>query len=81
MEYKLFLFDLISIRKIFNKDLKHVFVFKDISPTLADMKNTQISMPGMKIALTVAGIHDHVAVLPTKTKPKKLVFQGCDGKQ
>lgn len=53
---------------------------RDISPTLAEMRDTQISMPGMRSVLTIAVIQDHIAVLPTKTKPKKLVFQGSDGK-
>jgi PI-3-kinase-related kinase SMG-1 len=30
---------------------------------------------------TVQSIHDHVTVLPTKTRPKKLNFQGSDGRQ
>lgn len=63
-----------------SKKASYSLHMKDISPVLAEIKDSQIFMPGMKSALTVASIHDHIAVLPTKTKPKKLVLKGSDGK-
>lgn len=53
----------------------------DISPPLATLKNSVIAMPGLKNPVTIQTIENNVAVLPTKTKPKKLVFNGSDGKQ
>ena len=52
----------------------------DISPALAALKNTSIAMPGVEQYITIASVHNQVTVLPTKTKPKKLVFRGSDGK-
>lgn len=55
-----------------------------ISPILANMKNTAIAMPGLTTSsfgdmITVTSIDNSIIVLPTKTKPKKLVFHGSDG--
>uniref|UniRef100_A0A1B6CNV0 non-specific serine/threonine protein kinase n=1 Tax=Clastoptera arizonana TaxID=38151 RepID=A0A1B6CNV0_9HEMI len=62
-----------------SKRASYALKMSDVSPAVATLKNTQIAMPGVKTLLTIAGVHDHIAVLPTKTKPKKLVFQGSDG--
>lgn len=62
------------------KRASYALRMSDVSPALADLHNTQIAMPGVKTVLTISAIHNHIAVLPTKTKPKKLVFQGSDGK-
>ena len=35
----------------------------------------------MQQVVTIEGIHNMVQILPTKTKPKKLVFLGSDGKK
>lgn len=51
-----------------------------ISPILANLKDTKIAMPGVESVVTVASINNNVAILPTFTKPKKLVFYGSDGK-
>lgn len=61
------------------KRTSYALKMSDVSPGLAVLKDTQIAMPGVKTLLTIAGVHNHIAVLPTKTKPKKLVFQGSDG--
>ncbi|KAJ1529376.1 hypothetical protein ONE63_006163 [Megalurothrips usitatus] len=57
---------------------------EDISPTLAAMKNTCIAMPGVAsekgCIITIASVHNHIYILPTKTKPKKLMFSGSDGR-
>uniref|UniRef100_A0A2S2R2K0 non-specific serine/threonine protein kinase n=1 Tax=Sipha flava TaxID=143950 RepID=A0A2S2R2K0_9HEMI len=51
-----------------------------ISPVLANLRDTKIAMPGVERVVTVASIHNNVAILPTFTKPKKLIFYGSDGK-
>ncbi|XP_022908365.2 serine/threonine-protein kinase SMG1 [Onthophagus taurus] len=54
----------------------------EISPVLAGMKNTMIAMPGLvstKHKINISHVSNHVSILPTKTKPKKLVFHGSDG--
>ncbi|XP_050421824.1 serine/threonine-protein kinase SMG1 [Adelges cooleyi] len=51
-----------------------------ISPVLANLKDTKIAMPGVERVVTVASINNSVAILPTFTKPKKLIFYGSDGK-
>lgn len=55
-----------------------------ISPILANMKDTAITMPGVVSSspgqmITITSIDNSIIVLPTKTKPKKLVFHGSDG--
>lgn len=56
-----------------------------ISPILASMKSSMIAMPGAVMRpgqiITIQSIEDNIAILPTKTKPKKLVFLGSDGKR
>ena len=56
----------------------------DISPKLADARDTNISMPGLQLGAggeytTVQAMDSQVIVLPTKTKPKKIVLIGSDG--
>jgi hypothetical protein len=55
----------------------------DISPALAGLKDSLIAMPGVTsrsgTIITVSAVDNNIAILPTKTKPKKLVFHGCDG--
>ncbi|GLH00101.1 Serine/threonine-protein kinase ATR [Gryllus bimaculatus] len=55
----------------------------DVSPALAELKKTVIAMPGVSSSernfITIAAVDNNVAILPTKTKPKKLVFHGSDG--
>eukprot|EP00106_Octopus_bimaculoides_P021655 XP_014789097.1 PREDICTED: serine/threonine-protein kinase SMG1-like isoform X1 [Octopus bimaculoides] len=56
----------------------------DISPKLGNMHKSEIPMPGLSIAgkiVTINSISLNVQILPTKTKPKKLVFIGTDGKK
>jgi len=53
----------------------------EISPQLAGMKNSAITMPGLSQPMvTIAGIENSVSILPTKTRPKKLAMLGSDGK-
>jgi serine/threonine-protein kinase SMG1 len=52
----------------------------EISPQLAGMKNSAITMPGLSQPMvTIAGIENSVSILPTKTRPKKLAMLGSDG--
>ncbi|CAG0925153.1 unnamed protein product, partial [Notodromas monacha] len=60
----------------------------DISPTLAGLKHTVIAVPGSvnnamgkQDWITIAGFESSVQILPTKTRPKKLVVKGSDGKR
>ncbi|XP_057324226.1 serine/threonine-protein kinase SMG1 isoform X1 [Microplitis mediator] len=68
-----------------NKRGNHTLSMADISPILANMKDTCIAMPGVfatdrnnKI-VTIRSVDNIVQILPTKTKPKKLMFHGSDG--
>lgn len=67
----------------FHKRTSYTLKMQDISPVLAAFKNTVIAMPGLattaKTRVTITGVSNHVSILPTKTKPKKLVFYGSDG--
>lgn len=67
----------------FHKRTSYSLKMQDISPVLAGIKNTVIAMPGLatttKTRVTITGVSNHVSILPTKTKPKKLVFHGSDG--
>ncbi|KAK0173761.1 hypothetical protein PV328_006909 [Microctonus aethiopoides] len=67
-----------------NKRSTYSLSMADISPVLANMKDTCIAMPGVfaidknKI-ITIQSVDNNVQILPTKTKPKKLIFHGSDG--
>ncbi|OAD60741.1 Serine/threonine-protein kinase SMG1 [Eufriesea mexicana] len=55
----------------------------DISPVLANLRNTCIAMPGVAAndnkIVTIESVDNNVQILPSKTKPKKLMFHGSDG--
>lgn len=58
---------------------------QDISPILSTIRNTVIVMPGLASSakakvVTIKSVMNHVSILPTKTKPKKIVFHGSDGR-
>lgn len=70
------------------------FKMNDISPVLAQMKNTVITMPGVESQnrrsrsdtdngrwIYIRSVDNIVQILPTKTKPKKLAFYGSDGRR
>lgn len=59
-----------------------------ISPILAGIVNSSIPLPGQESLtssnanlVTIAKIASTAIILPTKTRPKKLLFIGSDGKQ
>ncbi|KAF5303932.1 hypothetical protein FQA39_LY01717 [Lamprigera yunnana] len=63
-----------------HKRIAYSLKMQDISPLLANLKDTVIAMPGLtKIQITISSVSNHVSILPTKTKPKKLIFHGSDG--
>lgn len=72
-----------TFQQKFHKRTSYTLKMQDISPVLAGIKNTVIAMPGLatttKTKVTITGVSNHVSILPTKTKPKKLVFYGSDG--
>ena len=71
----------------------HLLDMRLISPRLAQMTDSLIPMPGVfspagtprglaaHTGVTIAQCETAVPILPTKTKPKKLVFHGSDGRQ
>ncbi|CAG8681341.1 36376_t:CDS:2, partial [Racocetra persica] len=63
-----------------NRSLKLV----DVSPFLATIKSSAIAMPGLPYQMdtvTIQSFDENFIILPTKTKPKKLVLLGSDGRQ
>ncbi|CAG8762248.1 16564_t:CDS:2, partial [Cetraspora pellucida] len=63
-----------------NRSLKLV----DVSPFLATIKSSAIAMPGLPYhmdTVTIQSFDENFIILPTKTKPKKLVLLGSDGRQ
>ncbi|XP_053606534.1 serine/threonine-protein kinase SMG1 isoform X2 [Plodia interpunctella] len=75
----------IKLQQKVNKRTSYILKMSDISPVLADMKNTVITMPGVHtnqraVRVTIKSVENNVAILPTKTRPKKLIFYGSDGK-
>lgn len=66
----------------FHKRASYSLKMQNISPILHNIKDTLIAMPGIASTtknVTVAHVSNVVSILPTKTKPKKLVFYGSDG--
>nr|XP_026487269.1 serine/threonine-protein kinase SMG1 [Vanessa tameamea] len=75
----------LKLQQKVNKRTSYILKMSDISPILAELKNTVITMPGLHtnqrtVRITIKSIENNVAILPTKTRPKKLVFHGSDGK-
>ncbi|KAK5642069.1 hypothetical protein RI129_008236 [Pyrocoelia pectoralis] len=69
--------------KFQQKAHKRTLKMHDISPLLANLKDTVIAMPGLtsiKTQVTISSVSNHVSILPTKTKPKKLMFTVPTGK-
>ncbi|XP_068618740.1 serine/threonine-protein kinase SMG1 [Battus philenor] len=75
----------IKLQQKVNKRTSYILKMSDISPILSEMKNTVITMPGLHtnqrtVRVTIKSVENNVAILPTKTRPKKLIFYGSDGK-
>ncbi|KAI8501131.1 Serine/threonine-protein kinase smg1 [Branchiostoma belcheri] len=63
-----------------------VLKLDEISPKLAEMADTVIALPGSSLStsqqdVTISGFCNTVTILPTKTKPKKIMLMGSDGKR
>jgi PI-3-kinase-related kinase SMG-1 len=74
------------IQQRVHKRMNHTLKMSDISPVLANLQNTNISMPGVQPshdndAVYIQSVDEIIHILPTKTKPKKLAFYGSDGKR
>ncbi|ESQ50945.1 hypothetical protein EUTSA_v10022517mg [Eutrema salsugineum] len=67
---------------------------KEVAPSLSLLSSCNIPMPGLEKQptlsesdtslhgiVTISSLSDHVNILPTKTRPKKLVMFGSDGKK
>ena len=53
----------------------------EISPALANLKETLIPLPGQELTtINVRHFEPILNILPTKTKPKKLKIKATDGK-
>ncbi|XP_055710609.1 serine/threonine-protein kinase Smg1-like isoform X2 [Phlebotomus papatasi] len=65
------------------KRSNYMLKMSDISPILAGLRETVISMPGIensgKEQIHIRSVENMVQILNTKTKPKKLAFYGSDG--
>lgn len=67
----------------------HPLQMADISPVLAQLRDTAIQMPGVRGGDAAAAggcccirsVNNMVRILPSKTKPKKLAFHGSDGRR
>ncbi|XP_052758949.1 serine/threonine-protein kinase SMG1 [Galleria mellonella] len=75
----------IKLQQKINKRTSYILKMSDISPILAELKNTVITMPGLHtnqrtVRVTIKSVENNVSILPTKTRPKKLIFYGSDGK-
>ncbi|GBC43817.2 serine/threonine-protein kinase SMG1 isoform X3 [Rhizophagus irregularis DAOM 181602=DAOM 197198] len=75
-----------SVHKDLTKELhtSRTLKLSDVSPFLSKIKSSQITMPGLTThneTVFIQSFNDNVVILPTKTKPKKLVLLGSDGKQ
>ncbi|KAK0425405.1 hypothetical protein QR680_009184 [Steinernema hermaphroditum] len=59
---------------------------EDISPSLSELAETTIPIPGQERmpfdkVMTIHKVGSRTSILPTKTRPKKLAFIGSDGKE
>ncbi|XP_037938789.1 serine/threonine-protein kinase Smg1 [Teleopsis dalmanni] len=68
-----------------SRGIVSTYKISDLSPVLAQMCDTEISMPGVenfdKTPVYIKSVDSTVYILPTKTKPKKLAFFGSDGRK
>ncbi|VDO99149.1 unnamed protein product [Soboliphyme baturini] len=75
---------LITLLQRNNRKNNWILRMKQISPLLAELRNTDIPIPGIggsDTPVTIYGIDEGTTILPTKTRPKKLSFIGNDGKK
>nr|NVI76416.1 no-on-and-no-off transient C [Cucujiformia] len=71
-----------KLQQKIHKRSSYSLKMQEISPVLASIRDTMIAMPGLtssKTTVRISHVSNIVSILPTKTKPKKLVFYGSDG--
>ncbi|OXB81814.1 UNVERIFIED_CONTAM: hypothetical protein H355_015011 [Colinus virginianus] len=74
---------MLSLQQRAQKRASYLLRLEEISPWLATMRNTEIALPGevsTRDTVTIHSVGSTITILPTKTKPKKLLFLGSDGK-
>ncbi|KAK2533370.1 Smg1 [Columba guinea] len=74
---------MLSLQQRAQKRASYLLRLEEISPWLAAMLNTEIALPGevsTRDTVTIHSVGSTITILPTKTKPKKLLFLGSDGK-
>ncbi|XP_043946465.1 serine/threonine-protein kinase SMG1-like [Protopterus annectens] len=74
---------MLSLQQRAQKRASYLLRLEEISPRLVAMSNTEIALPGEVSArdtITIQCVGNNITILPTKTKPKKLIFLGSDGK-
>ncbi|EMP31535.1 Serine/threonine-protein kinase SMG1, partial [Chelonia mydas] len=74
---------MLSLQQRAQKRASYILRLEEISPWLAATMNTEIALPGEVSArdtVTIQSVGSTITILPTKTKPKKLLFLGSDGK-
>ncbi|XP_078430572.1 uncharacterized protein LOC144702411 [Wolffia australiana] len=62
---------------------KPLVSLSDIAPRLLLLRSSDAPMPGLDIncLVTVSSFFDNLVILSTKTRPKKLILLGSDGRQ
>ncbi|KAL6068818.1 Serine/threonine-protein kinase smg1 [Balamuthia mandrillaris] len=75
-----------ELLELFKKYRPASLKLADLSPKLANMRSSVISMPGLsgnndkgQGTVTIHSFADTVGIIPTKTKPKKIKLIGSDG--
>ncbi|XP_047215191.1 serine/threonine-protein kinase SMG1-like [Girardinichthys multiradiatus] len=74
---------MMSLQQRAQKRASYLLHLDEISPRLVSMTTTEMALPGeasASDAVTIQSVGNTVAILPTKTKPKKLFFLGSDGR-
>ncbi|KAM9291374.1 serine/threonine-protein kinase SMG1 isoform 4-T4 [Morus bassanus] len=74
---------MLSLQQRAQKRASYLLRLEEISPWLAAMTSTEIALPGevsTRDTVTIHSVGSTITILPTKTKPKKLLFLGSDGK-
>ncbi|XP_068605668.1 serine/threonine-protein kinase SMG1 [Brachionichthys hirsutus] len=73
---------MMSLQQRAQKRASYLLHLDEISPRLVSMTTTEMALPGEVAAsgaVTIQSVGSTITILPTKTKPKKLLFLGSDG--
>ncbi|OCT64106.1 hypothetical protein XELAEV_18045208mg [Xenopus laevis] len=74
---------MLSLQQRAQKRTSYLLRLEEISPCLAAMTSTEIALPrevSDRDTITIHSVGSNITILPTKTKPKKFIFLGSDGK-